>query len=148
MSKRDQFEVIKSRNLPKIGAAKHKVGGSRLKLIGQPHQEVYNKLYPRMYGCFRFICFAEYLRCRAGGAKYGTRWHQFMTNLYLFLFCRWMRRLQTEDRAEISPTCSATYVENTPMFLIGSQSQVSWRVLIMLILVLNLLTRIKLGCHT
>ena len=27
-----------------------------------------------MYGCFRFMCVAEYLRCRAGGAKYGTRW--------------------------------------------------------------------------
>ena len=36
ISKRDQFEVIKPRNLPKIGAAKHKVGGSKLKLMGQP----------------------------------------------------------------------------------------------------------------
>ena len=71
MSKRDQFEVIKPRNLPKIGAAKHKVGGSKLKLMGQPPQEVYKKLDPRMYVCFRFMCVAEYLCCRAGGAKYG-----------------------------------------------------------------------------
>lgn len=41
MSKRDQFEVIKPRNLPKIGAAKHRVGGSKLKLMGQPPHEVY-----------------------------------------------------------------------------------------------------------
>ena len=74
MSKRNQFEVIKPRTLPKIGAAKHKVGASKLKLMGQPPQEVYRKLHPRMYGCFRFMCFAEYLRCRVGGAKYGTRW--------------------------------------------------------------------------
>ena len=74
MSKRDQFEVIKPRNFPKIGAAKHKVGGSKLKFMGQPPQEVYRKLHPRVYGCFRFICVAEYLRCRASGAKYGTRW--------------------------------------------------------------------------
>ena len=72
MSKRDQFEVIKPRNFPKIGAAKHKVGGS--KLMGQPLQEVYRKLHPRMYGCFRFMCVAEYLRCRAVSTKYGTRW--------------------------------------------------------------------------
>ena len=74
MSKRDQFEVIKPRNLRKIGAAKHKVGGLKLKLMGQLPQEVYRKVHPRMYGYFRFICVAEYLRCRAGGAKYGTRW--------------------------------------------------------------------------
>ena len=74
MSKRDQFEVIKPRNLPKIGAAKHKVAGSKLKLMGQQTQKVYRKLHPRMYGCFRFMCVAEYLRCRAGGAKYGTWW--------------------------------------------------------------------------
>ena len=78
----------------------------------------------------------------------GLRWQQFMNNLYLFLFCRWMRWLQPEDRAGVSPTCSATYVENTPLLLIGSLSQVSKRVLTMLILVLNLLTRIKLGRHT
>ena len=59
-----------------------------------------------------------------------------------------MRWLRPEDRAEISPTCSATYLENTPLLLIGSQSQVSKRVLTMLNLVLNLLTRIKLGHHT
>ena len=63
MSKKDQFEVIKHRNLPKIGAAKHKGGGSKLKLMGQPPQEVYWKLYV-----------AEYLRCRVSGAKHGTRW--------------------------------------------------------------------------
>ena len=40
----------------------------------QPPQEVYRKLHPRMYGCFRFMCVEEYLRCRAGGAKYGERW--------------------------------------------------------------------------
>ena len=73
MSKRDQFEVIKPRNLPKIGVAKHKVGGSKQKLMGQPPQEVNRKLHPRMYGCFRFIFATEYLRCRADGAKYGTR---------------------------------------------------------------------------
>ena len=54
MSKRDQFEVIKPRNLPK-----HKVGGSKLKLMGQPPQEMYRKLHPRMYGRFRFMCVAE-----------------------------------------------------------------------------------------
>ena len=69
MSKRDQFEVIEPRNLPKIGAVKHKVGGSKLKLMGQPH--------PR--NCIRNsirVCtyVAEYLHCRASGAKYGTRW--------------------------------------------------------------------------
>ena len=74
MSKRDRFEVIKPRNLPKNGAAMHKVGGSKLKLMGQPPQEVYRKLYLRMYGCFRFMCVAEYLRYRAGSAKYGTQW--------------------------------------------------------------------------
>ena len=73
MSKRDQFEIIKPQNLPKIGAAKHKVGGSKLKLMGQPPQEVYRKLHPRMYEGFRFLRVAEYLRCRACGAKYGTR---------------------------------------------------------------------------
>ena len=35
MSKRDQFEVIKPQNLPKIDEAKHKVRGSKLKLLGQ-----------------------------------------------------------------------------------------------------------------
>ena len=74
MSKRDQFEIIKPRNLPKIGATKHKVSGSKLKLMRQPPQEVYRKLHPRMYGCFRFMCVAEYLLSRAGGANYGTRW--------------------------------------------------------------------------
>ena len=74
MSKRDQFEVIKPRNLRKIGAPKHKVGGSKLALMGQPLQEVYRKLHSYMYRCFRFMCVAEYLRCRAGGAKYETRW--------------------------------------------------------------------------
>ena len=74
MSKRDQFEVIKPRNLPKIGAAKHKAGGSKLKLMGQPPQEVYKKLHPCMYGCFHFMCVAEYLRCRAGGTNHGTQW--------------------------------------------------------------------------
>ena len=74
MSKRDQFEVIKPRNLPEISAAKHKVGGSKLKVMEQPPQEVYRKLHQRMYGYFRFICVAEYLRCRAADAKYGTQW--------------------------------------------------------------------------
>ena len=73
MSKRDQFEVIKSRNLPKISAAKHKVGGSKLKLMGQPPQQVYRKLHPRMYGYFRFMCMVEYLCYRACGDKYETR---------------------------------------------------------------------------
>ena len=82
MSKREQFEVIKPQNLPKIGTAKHKVGGSKLKLMGQPPQEVYRKLHLRMYECFPFMCVAEYLRCHA-------------------------------------------YVEDTPLHLIGSQSQVS-----------------------
>ena len=92
MSKKDQFEVIKPRNLPKIGAAKHKVGGSKLKVMGLPPQEVYRKLHPHMYRCFRFMYVAEYLHCRAGGAKYGMQWglwwHQFTTNLYQFLFCK------------------------------------------------------------
>ena len=74
MSKWDQFEVIKPRNLPKVGAAKHKVGGSKLNLMGQPPQDVYRKLHLRMYGCFRFMCVAEYLRCLVGGAKYGMWW--------------------------------------------------------------------------
>ena len=74
MSKRDQFEVIKPRNLPKIGAAKHKVGGSKLKLMEQPPQVVYKIFHPCMYRCFRFIFVVVYLCCRAGGAKYGTRW--------------------------------------------------------------------------
>ena len=74
MSKRDQFEVIKPQNLPKIGAAKHKVGGSKLKLMGQLPQEVYRQLHLHMYRCFRFMCVAEYLCCRVGGAKYGTLW--------------------------------------------------------------------------
>ena len=74
MSKRDQFEVIKPQNLPKIGAVKHKVGESKLKLMGQLPQDVYRKLHPRMYGCFRFMCVAEYLRCQAGGAKYRMQW--------------------------------------------------------------------------
>ena len=52
----------------------------------------------------------------------GLQWHQFITNLCLFLFYRWVRCLQPEDRAEISLTCSGTYVSNTPLFLIGSQS--------------------------
>ena len=86
MSKRDQFEVIKPRNLPKIVAAKHKVGGSKLKLMGQPPQQVYRKLNLHMYGGFRFMCVAEYLHCRSGGTKYGK--HQFKTNLHVFLFCR------------------------------------------------------------
>lgn len=34
LSKRDQFEVIKPQYLPKIGEAKHKVRGSKLKLMG------------------------------------------------------------------------------------------------------------------
>ena len=57
-----------------MGAVKHKVGGSKLKLMGQPPQEVYRKLHPRMSGCFCFMYVAEYLRCRAGGAKYGKWW--------------------------------------------------------------------------
>ena len=73
MSKRDQFEVLEPRNLPKNRAAKHEIGGSKLKLMGRPNQEVYRKLPPRMYGYFRFICVAEYLRCLAGGTKYGTQ---------------------------------------------------------------------------
>ena len=73
MSKRDQSEVIKPRSLPKIGAAKHKYGRSKLKLMEQPPQKVYRKLHPRMYGYFRFMWEAEYLRCHAGGAKYGTQ---------------------------------------------------------------------------
>ena len=43
----------------KNGAAKHEVGGLKLKLMGQPPQEVYSKLHPRIYWCFRFMCFAE-----------------------------------------------------------------------------------------
>ena len=74
MSKRDQFEVIKPQNLPKIGAAKHRVGGSKLKLMGQPPQEVYKKFCPRMYGWFCLMCVEEYLRCHAGGTKYGMQW--------------------------------------------------------------------------
>ena len=72
--KRDQFEVIKPRNLPKIGVAKHTVGGSKLKLTWQPPQEVYRTLHPCMYGCFRFMCAAEYLCRHTGGAKYRMRW--------------------------------------------------------------------------
>ena len=53
---------------------KHRVGGSKLKLMGQLPQKVYRKLHPCMYRCFRFMCVAEYLRCRADGAKYGMRW--------------------------------------------------------------------------
>ena len=55
-------------------SAKDKVGGSKLELIGQPPQEVYRTFHARMYGCFPFMCVAEYLRCRAGGAKYRTQW--------------------------------------------------------------------------
>ena len=69
MSKREQFEVIKPRNLPQISEAKHKIGGSKLKFLGQPPLEVYRKLHPHMYGCFRFMCVKEYLRCRAGGTN-------------------------------------------------------------------------------
>ena len=73
MSKRDQFEVKTSKS-SKNWCGKHKVGGSKLKLMGQPPQEVYRKLHPRMYEYFRFMCVAEYLCCHAGGAKYGTQW--------------------------------------------------------------------------
>ena len=43
--------------------------------MGQLPQEVYRKLHPCMYGCFRFMCVAEYLHCHAGG-----------TNLWLIFF--------------------------------------------------------------
>ena len=45
----------------KIGVAKHKVGGSKLKLMEQLPQEVYRKLCPHMYGCFHFMCVVEYV---------------------------------------------------------------------------------------
>ncbi len=54
ISKRGQFEVIKSRNLPKIGAAKHKVGGSKLNLMGQLPQEVVEETPPTHARVFSF----------------------------------------------------------------------------------------------
>lgn len=59
-----------------------------------------------------------------------------------------MRWLRSEYCAEIRLTHSATYVETTQLLLIGNQLQVSKGILTMLILVLNLVTRIKFGHHT
>ena len=42
MSKRDQFEAIKPRNLPKIDAAKHKVGVLKTKVNGAARKWIGN----------------------------------------------------------------------------------------------------------
>ena len=57
----------------------------------------------------------------------GLQWHQFKINLYLFLFCRWMRSLRPEDRAEISlkypdlqsARCPVAHCDEIPVPIFG-----------------------------